>query len=72
MFVSIVRDGERSSRAHNPSLKSSQGELSYRSGGIFLRRLECFSSPRAPVMYKDFVSVMRNETTSGRAHTLPN
>ena len=69
--MSIVRDGETPRRADNNSLKSSQRQLSNRIGRIFLRRLECFSSPGAPVMYKDFVSVMRNETTSGKARTLP-
>ena len=68
--MSIVRVGETSSRAHNTSLKISQGQLSYRRGRIFLRRLECFSSPGESVLYKDFVSVMRNEKTSEKAHTL--
>ena len=71
-FMSIARDGETSRRAHNTSLKSSQRQLSCRIGGIFLRRLECFSSPGKPVAQKDFVSVMRNEKTSEKAHTLPN
>ena len=69
--MSIVRDGETSRKAHNTLLKSAREGLSYRIGLIFLCRLECFSSPGAPVVYKGFVSVMRNETTSGKAHTLP-
>ena len=68
--MSIVHDGETSRRAHNTSLKSSQGQLSYRRGVIFLRRLEGFRSPGEPVVQKDFVSVMRNEKTSDKAHTL--